>query len=128
MAVGVKFSIEERSTSVSAHLMPTSPSVQVCSCYFTIYYGRFREGFDGLQLLHATTCPFADLPNSTKKSRGGEGITAEEPEDIATFQWVRPKRVAQIRFVEWTADDHLRHAAFLGLREDKKPLEVKREG
>jgi bifunctional non-homologous end joining protein LigD len=43
------------------------------------------------------------------------------------MQWVRPELVAQIRFVEWTAEGRLRHAAFLGLREDKAPREVRRE-
>jgi bifunctional non-homologous end joining protein LigD len=44
------------------------------------------------------------------------------------MQWVTPKLVAQIRFVEWTAGQHLRHAAFLGLREDKRAKDVRREG
>jgi bifunctional non-homologous end joining protein LigD len=35
--------------------------------------------------------------------------------------------VAQIRFTEWTADNRLRHAAFLGLRLDKAASEVHRE-
>ena len=35
------------------------------------------------------------------------------------MQWLKPQLVAQIRFVEWTADGHLRHAAFLGVRTDK---------
>jgi bifunctional non-homologous end joining protein LigD len=35
--------------------------------------------------------------------------------------------VAQIRFVEWTGDDHLRHAAFLGLRDDKRAREDRKE-
>ncbi|MGH8638103.1 MAG: hypothetical protein ACREUZ_13290 [Burkholderiales bacterium] len=26
----------------------------------------------------------------------------------------------RVRFVEWTADGHLRHPVFLGLRSDKK--------
>ena len=38
------------------------------------------------------------------------------------MQWVRPLLVAQVRFVEWTADHHLRHAAFLGLRTDKEEI------
>ena len=43
------------------------------------------------------------------------------------MQWVRPELVAQIRFVEWTAEGRLRHAAFLGLRHDKSAGEVRRE-
>ena len=35
--------------------------------------------------------------------------------------------VAQVRFVEWTAEGRLRHAAFLGLRSDKGAREVRRE-
>lgn len=82
-----------------------------------------REVFDVLKPLHATACPFADLPNS-KTSHWGGGITAEQMKEM---QWVRPKVVAQIRFVEWTADQHLRHAAFLGLRDDKNARDVRRE-
>ena len=41
--------------------------------------------------------------------------------------WVRPKLVAQVRFTEWTRDGKLRHPSFLGLREDKRPQDVRRE-
>ena len=37
-------------------------------------------------------------------------------EEMAEIQWVKPKLVAQVRFVEWTADGLLRHSAFFGLR------------
>ena len=37
--------------------------------------------------------------------------------------WVRPKLVAQLIYVEWTADGKLRQPAFLGLRTDKSPSE-----
>jgi bifunctional non-homologous end joining protein LigD len=74
---------------------------------------------------HTDGCPFTDLPNTERKSRWGDGIT---PEDITTFPWVRPTLVLQVRFVEWTADGHLRHAAFLGVRNDKEAAEVRREG
>ena len=43
------------------------------------------------------------------------------------MQWVKPELVAQVRFVEWTAEGRLRHAAFLGLRSDKSAREVRRE-
>jgi bifunctional non-homologous end joining protein LigD len=33
--------------------------------------------------------------------------------------WVKPELVCEIVFSEWTPDDHLRHASFQGLREDK---------
>ena len=82
-----------------------------------------REVFGQLKPLHAPTCPFADLPNSTTSHWGG-GVTAGEMDEM---QWLKPKLVAQIRFVEWTADGHLRHAAFLGVRGDKAPRDVRRE-
>lgn len=46
---------------------------------------------------------------------------------MAEIQWVKPRQLAQVRFVEWTADGHLRHAAFLGLRDDKDARTVVRE-
>jgi bifunctional non-homologous end joining protein LigD len=36
--------------------------------------------------------------------------------------------VGQFEFVEWTPEGHLRHSRFMGLREDKKPKDVVREG
>jgi bifunctional non-homologous end joining protein LigD len=42
--------------------------------------------------------------------------------------WVRPELVAQVRFTEWTADGKLRHPVYLGLRDDKRPEDVRREG
>ena len=41
--------------------------------------------------------------------------------------WVRPDLVAQVRFTEWTADAKLRHPVYLGLRDDKRPEDVRRE-
>jgi bifunctional non-homologous end joining protein LigD len=42
--------------------------------------------------------------------------------------WVRPELVGQVEFTEWTADGHLRHPAFQGLRLDKPAREVRLEG
>jgi DNA ligase D-like protein (predicted ligase) len=41
--------------------------------------------------------------------------------------WTRPELVAQIGFAEWTGDGRLRQPRFLGLRDDKRPVEVVRE-
>ena len=96
------------------------------------FAGKVRAGFTPhvrrdvvrqLKPLHQATCPFSDLPN-TKASHWGAGVTAEEMDEM---QWLKPQLVAQIRFVEWTADGHLRHAAFLGVRTDKAPRAVIRE-
>ena len=82
-----------------------------------------REVHARLEPLHTDRCPFIDLPSS-KTTHWGGGVTAEQMREM---QWVTAALVAQIRFVEWTADGHLRHAAYLGLRRDKKARAVRRE-
>jgi bifunctional non-homologous end joining protein LigD len=42
--------------------------------------------------------------------------------------WVEPALVAEVEFAEWTADGQLRHPSFQGLRLDRDPSEVVREG
>jgi len=83
-----------------------------------------RDVVAQLKRLHISTCPFDDLP-SGKASHWGGGVTPEQMKDL---QWVKPQLVAQVRFVEWTADGHLRHASFLALRSDKPPRQITREG
>jgi ATP-dependent DNA ligase len=81
-----------------------------------------REVLAKLKPLRVPRC----LGNLSDPSPGrwGSGVPAEE---MAKMQWTKPEVVAQIRFVEWTADNRLRHAAFLGLRDDKSAREVQRE-
>lgn len=43
-------------------------------------------------------------------------------------RWVRPELVAEVEFAEWTADGILRHPSYVGLRSDKVPGDVVREG
>jgi len=74
------------------------------------------------QKLTRPDCPFVNLPE--KAGRFGRGLTAAE---MKRCTWLDPKLVCEIRFAEWTRDDHLRQPAFLGLREDKQPEEVIRE-
>jgi bifunctional non-homologous end joining protein LigD len=84
-----------------------------------IYAGHTGTGFNERELarvmallkpLETNECPFAAKPK-----------TNERP------HWVRPELVAQIKFTEWTDDGKLRHPVYLGLRDDKKPTEVRRE-
>lgn len=41
--------------------------------------------------------------------------------------WTKPELVAEVQFVEWTAENRLRHSKFLGLRHDKAARAVRRE-
>jgi bifunctional non-homologous end joining protein LigD len=82
-----------------------------------------RELVERLKPLVTATCPFANLPD-TSTGRWGGGITAAQMREML---WARPELLAQVRFTEWTADNRLRHAAFLGLRFDKAAREVRRE-
>jgi len=97
------------------------------------FAGRVRAGFtphlraEVMRRIadHPTSrCPFANLPNSTGKSHWGEGISAD---DMKTMRWVKPTVVVEVGFVEWTAEGLLRHSAFVGVREDKRPTTVHRE-
>jgi bifunctional non-homologous end joining protein LigD len=42
-------------------------------------------------------------------------------------RWARPDLVAEVEFAAWTLDDVVRHASYLGLRNDKDAAEVVRE-
>jgi bifunctional non-homologous end joining protein LigD len=82
-----------------------------------------RELLGLLKPLRMEGCPFANLPDSGS-GRWGGGITEAQ---MTEMRWTKPKLVVQIRFTEWTAENRLRHAAFLGLRTDKSAREVTRE-
>jgi DNA ligase D-like protein (predicted ligase) len=51
-----------------------------------------------------------------------------DPPRLKGARWVRPELVAQIGFGDWTGDGKLRHPRYLGLRVDKDPADVVREG
>ena len=97
-----------------------------------LYASRTRNGFTPAlraQLfrrfkgLETDACPFANLPEA-KSGRWGEGLTAKK---MAECRWLKPVLVGQFEFLEWTADDHLRHTRFVALREDKDARQVTRE-
>ena len=68
-------------------------------------------------------CPFADLPSK----QGGQWVQGITPSMMRKIHWVNPAFVCQVKFGEWTRDLKLRQPVFLGMREDKKPTDVKRE-
>jgi DNA ligase D-like protein (predicted ligase) len=97
-----------------------------------LFAGKVRAGFTAhtrrevarrLLGLERQVCPFANLPNATGRTRWGEGITAE---DMRELRWVEPRVVVEVAFTEWTPGGNLRHAAFVGIREDKDAKDVHR--
>jgi ATP-dependent DNA ligase len=82
-----------------------------------------REVFERIKHLKTAKCPFTNLPELAA-GRWGQGLTAEKMKECV---WLRPETIARIDFLEWTGADHLRHTKFVGLREDKDPLNVVRE-
>jgi bifunctional non-homologous end joining protein LigD len=59
-------------------------------------------------------------------------ITEKSPFDIKPktrfpATWVQPKLICEVKFQEWTQGHIMRVPVFMGLRTDKKPIEVKKE-
>ena len=97
-----------------------------------MYASRTRNGFTPalrqqlfkkLRALESPDCPFVNLPEA-RSGRWGQGLTKAKMADCV---WLKPVLVGQFEFVEWTADNHLRHTKFIALREDKPAREVRRE-
>ena len=72
------------------------------------------ELLDRLRPLERTDSPLAVVPKMPRVRKG----------DII---WVEPALVVEVQFAEWTHDGHLRAPAYLGVRDDKRPEEVRRE-
>lgn len=97
-----------------------------------VYVARVRNGFvpetrrqvfAKLRPLEVPECSFVNLPEK-EKGRWGTGLTAD---DMQKCVWVHPELVARIEYLEWTEGDHLRHAKFAGLRDDKDARSVIKE-
>jgi len=80
------------------------------------YIGNCGTGFNdaGIKDLYAKLHPL-----ETDKKPFDERITRR-----SKITWVEPKLVCEVWYSEWTADKHLRHPVFKGLRADKKPEKV----
>jgi bifunctional non-homologous end joining protein LigD len=94
-----------------------------------VYAGRTGTGFT--QKTHRMMRERLEgmkLGASSKGASGKTGAFATVPAEARRgVVWVKPELVAQVRFATWTAENLVRQAAFLGLREDKKAAEVVRE-
>ena len=64
------------------------------------------------------------MPLSVPPPRGSR---FGSPLVLSRVNWVRPEMVVEVSFVEWTPDGLLRHVVYLGEREDKTALDVRRD-
>jgi bifunctional non-homologous end joining protein LigD len=96
-----------------------------------LYAAKVRNGFvprvrreiaQKFAGLEENSCPFVNLP---EKRRTQWALTREEMKNCV---WLKPELIAQVEFVEWTPDKHLRAAKFVGLRDDKDAREIVCEG
>ena len=84
------------------------------------YVGHVGTGFNRdlldvvmkkMKPLATARCPFVKRPPTNSPSH-----------------WIRPQLVAEVKFGEWTDEGIMRQPVFVGLRADKKPKDVRREG
>jgi bifunctional non-homologous end joining protein LigD len=81
--------------------------------------GKAGSGFDDKTLaeVHAQLLPL-------KQARSP---FTPKPKTDTPATWVEPKLVCEVAFSDWTEDWHIRFPVFVGLREDKDPVDVRRE-
>jgi bifunctional non-homologous end joining protein LigD len=80
------------------------------------YAGKVGTGF--------TMTTIHDLHRRMEAISVDKAPVAVPRADARGAHWVKPRLVAEIAFAEFTADNVVRHASFLGLRGDKKAEEV----
>jgi bifunctional non-homologous end joining protein LigD len=81
-----------------------------------VYAGKVGTGFN-METLHDLRARFDRI------AREKAPVSVPRPEARGA-KWVEPKLVAEIAFAEFTAENVVRHASFIGLREDKKAKDV----
>ncbi len=69
-----------------------------------------KEAYEELAPLRTARCPFFNEPHPNEK-----------------VAWIRPVKVCEVAFAEWTDDGILRQPVFKGMRSDKPPKKVVRE-
>ncbi|MCP4204745.1 MAG: DNA ligase D [bacterium] len=83
------------------------------------YAGRVGTGFDD-KLLNELRSQLDRVVRDTPAFTG-------DPPKAKEHVWVEPELVAEIKYIEYTEVGHLRHPAFVRLRDDKKPIECVRD-
>jgi len=81
-----------------------------------VYAGKVGTGFNMATL--------QDLRDKFDKIATDKPAVSVPKPEARGAKWIEPKLVAEIAFAEFTAENVVRHASFLGLRGDKKAAEV----
>ncbi len=84
------------------------------------YAGKVGTGYDDKTL--------NSLHKKLSEIKTNKNPFSNKEIDSSNTHWVKPKLLAEIGFTEWTRENRLRHPRYIGLRNDKKPSDVKREG
>jgi DNA ligase D-like protein (predicted ligase) len=93
-----------------------------------IYAGRAGTGMPVAELerLWQRLKPLAveKMPLSVSPPRGSR---FGSPLVLSRVHWVRPEMVVEVSYAEWMPDGLLRHVVYLGEREDKPAIDVRRD-
>ena len=81
-----------------------------------IYRGRVGSGFGDRE--------FAEIVPLLERIAVTSSPFAEVPPEVRNAKWVTPDLVAEVKFAELTAEGHIRHGTWQGLRQDKPAREV----
>jgi len=84
-----------------------------------VYAGHTGTGFGRQSLL--------DMYQRLRRLERKSSPFTTTPRTNEAPHWTTPSIVVEIKFNEWTADGKLRQPVFLGVRDDKSPLEVVHE-
>lgn len=85
-------------------------------CNF-VYCGSVGTGFDERLL--------RDMCRRMEPHKIDKHPFVKRPDEKKEVTWLRPQIVIEIKFMDWTFDNHLRAPVFLRVREDKCPEEVR---
>ncbi|TGX54798.1 DNA ligase D [Sphingomonas gei] len=81
-----------------------------------VYAGKVGTGFNQAKL--------QDLRDRFDKIAVDKAPVKVPRPEARGAHWIEPKLVAEVAFAEFTAENVVRHASFVALREDKKPSEI----